>query len=513
MGKYKVKVYNCYSLHVRTQANASSKVVDWLQRDNVRTSSKQASNGWMYIDEEKGWSNGKYLKKIQDLTPKPPAPAKPKPKPKPKPKVEPIKVNESLYAVSEGTDFKAFTPDGRVSTRLDNKVQRHPKVNLTSTEDTQGMTLQSMNTNTLSETTGARMSTGDYGGAKYSLQSTSTSQGTSDNPVPDPVVPDMTWGVGDYVTDYSELENYLTILRRNLNIEVPGDGDVTKALYNHFNRFKIEYPGHILAKTFHYVFFTRPELYIYTKDGKKLRTRAEYDPFLYQMSKTHPRALKSLTKHFSKKHKFHPFLSNAAKSFEIPDETLKNLEHGETLVGNKINYGKSNIEAHVAGTFSVQYEEDVEYNIYMIHKIWVEYISKVYRGDLDVDSNLLFQKILDYAASVYYFVCGPDGETILFWSKYYGVFPLSVPTSASSWTKGSTPRPLDLSINYGYSMKEDVMPATLFEFNDMSNEDFKYYPMYNEKEYRMNRSISGSPYIESVNIGGHAGHKLRFRKL
>lgn len=512
MGKYKVKVYNCYSLHVRSQANASSKVVDWLQKDDVRTSSKQASNGWMYIDEEKGWSNGKYLKKIQDLTPKPTSPPKTTQPPKtPNKKVDPIKVNESLYAVSEGTTFKAFTPDGRATTRLDNKVQKNPVVILPDATDAQGMTAQATNTNTQSAASAAN--TGETYARRTATSESSAQGGSTTNPVPDPIVPDVTWTAGDFTTDYSELENYLTILRRNLNIEVPGDGDVTKALYNHFNRFKIEYPGHILAKTFHYVFFTRPELYVFTKDGKKLRTRTEFDPFFYQISKTHPRALKSLTSHFSKKHKFHPFLSNAAKSFEIPDETLKNLEHGETLVGHKINYGKSNIEAHVAGTFTIQYEEDAEYNIYMIHKIWVEYISKVYRGDLDIDSTLLFQKILDYAASVYYFVCGPDGETILFWSKYYGVFPLSVPTSASSWTKGATPRPLELSINYGYSMKEDVMPATLFEFNDMSNESFEYYPLYNEKEYRMNRSISGSPFIESVNIGGHAGHKLRFRKL
>ena len=80
--------------------------------------------------------------------------------------------------------------------------------------------------------------------------------------------------------------------------------------------------------------------------------------------------------------------------------------------------------------------------------------------------NENYSKTLDYGASVYVFKCGPDGEDVLYWSKYYGVFPTNTGASALSWNLsdsiGDAPK---LNIKFKYSFKRDMSPISLFEFN------------------------------------------------
>ena len=67
MGKYKVRV-TASALHVRTGTSTSYKIIGLIYENQEYISSKQA-NGWYYIDAKGGWSSGKYLKVVQNLTP------------------------------------------------------------------------------------------------------------------------------------------------------------------------------------------------------------------------------------------------------------------------------------------------------------------------------------------------------------------------------------------------------------------------------------------------------------
>lgn len=68
MGKYKVRV-TASALHVRTGTSTSYKIIDLIYKNQEYISSKQA-NGWYYIDAKGGWSSGRYLKVVENLTPK-----------------------------------------------------------------------------------------------------------------------------------------------------------------------------------------------------------------------------------------------------------------------------------------------------------------------------------------------------------------------------------------------------------------------------------------------------------
>lgn len=321
----------------------------------------------------------------------------------------------------------------------------------------------------------------------------------------------------NYNVDTSFVNSNMDIIRKNLNIVHGGDyATATDALFDKFNRHKISFPETYLSKSFSHVFFTRPDLNIITAKGANnyvLHKQVDNDPLFYSIFKRNPRILESLTRTYTGKHDFQPFLSNVAESFELSDEFIKTVEHGETLTGYKVQYGKNNIESNTAGTFTISYSDDNNASAYLSHKAWMEYISKVSRGELSPKRDYILKKILDYACSVYYFLCGPDGETIIYWAKFFGVFPTNTPSSTLSWAKGSNVKVPQFNINYAYSWKEESIPLTLAEFNMNSHTDLIYKRIYEKDILATGRSLSGAPFVDTVTGGPNRyAFKLRFRK-
>jgi len=321
----------------------------------------------------------------------------------------------------------------------------------------------------------------------------------------------------NYFMDHSFIENNLKKVRNNLNlIGDKGFSDMNQKLFTEFNKYKIAFPDYHLSKTFAYVFFTRPDLNLIEYQGDGIYTLlpdVEKDPTYYYLSKNNSNILLSLTRYLSADHPFHPFLSNTATSFEIADEYIKTMEHGETFTGYKVMYGKNNIESKTAGTFNVNFIDDQEFSVYKTHKAWIDYISKVYRGELKASDEYIHKKILDYACSAYYILCGPDGESILFWSKYFGVFPTNAPSSVTSWTKGNLMKIPEYSTTFAYAFKEDFSPLTLAEFNMNNTGSYLYRKVYEPTLVGTGKTFMGAPFIETnISRGSKAYEfKLKFR--
>lgn len=321
---------------------------------------------------------------------------------------------------------------------------------------------------------------------------------------------------GNYYMDHSFVQENLNIIRENLNLGTGLSADVVQQnLIERFDRFKLAKPDIQLGKAFQHVFFTRPDLNIYetlTENVQKLIPAMESDSVFYYLSKNSPRLLQSLTKDFDRSHEFNPFLSNYAQSFELSDEVIKTTEYGETFTGWKVQYGKNNIESKTANSFSISYTDDRNFHVYKIHKAWVDYISKAFRGQINVKDKYRRQFELDYACSVYYIVCSEDGETIIFWSKYTGVFPTNTPAASSSFSKGNLLKFPEFSINYVYAWKDDFNPVTLAEFNKLSSSELKYVKTYEKSLLSTGKSMAGAPFIETkISPSGKYQFKLRFR--
>lgn len=330
-----------------------------------------------------------------------------------------------------------------------------------------------------------------------------------------------TFSTADYhVDDETSLNTIMNRLNKTLYLPSPSSAtDTPQKIFektvNYYNRFKVLMPDNVLQKGFPHVFFVRPNCNI-LQDTNTLRDELKAnETFMYTWNSA-PSAVKQLTKANGISHDFMLSLSNAAASFSLSDEYINTDTYGRTFTGYKIAYGKNNIESKTAGTFEITYNDTHDLHIYQIHRLWDEYINGVYRGSITPAKENIVNKILDYVGAVYYFLTAEDGETIIFWSKYYGVFPSTVPSSQYSWGEGNVITDTKLSVTYQFSFKEDFNPYSILEFNHNANisNGITYEPTYNPELGHSGNTWVGAPFIEVIknNSEGTYEYKLRFRK-
>lgn len=355
----------------------------------------------------------------------------------------------------------------------------------------------------------------------------------------------------DYATDTSYAKSKLSNIHEKHNIFTTDRVNVYNVLTQYYNRFKIQNPNTSLTSSFAHIFFTRPDLNILLRTGPKqfeLTDSAAADPEIFAAYHSNPDMIKQLVLDNGMDHKFMFSLSNAAGSFSTADEGLKTDTAGETWTGQKIAYGKHNIDGRTASQFQITFTDNRNLDVYHINKLWMDYISKVYRGQLRSKGQVynkktgmwedsvynkttgsavsyIEDKILDYAVSVYYILCAEDGETIIFWSKYFGVFPVNSPSSSFSWSSGSKLHNPQLDIPYMYSFKRDYNPFDLVAFNKLSagpsgkdangNAFYKYSKIYDPEIMGAGRTLVGAPFIETISDPAKKSEayqfKLRFR--
>ena len=328
----------------------------------------------------------------------------------------------------------------------------------------------------------------------------------------------MTFKEGDYnvVSDEIIAKN-IAALKHNMDIGYSNKNDIydayqttsskgyysslQKKLHNSFNRNKTAFPDKDLSKTFAYVFFTRPDLNILQKGASAnelvLADQVKMDGKYGYVFHNNPWSMKSLVKAGNSSHKFMPFLSNEALSFEVSDTVIKTVEHGETYNGHKIVYGVTDQESMCAGEMSIRYIDTVNLDVFKLHLIWVDYINKVSRGIFAPNSTYLKNHIIDYAASCYYFLCGADGSTILYWQKLTGVFPINTGENTFSWDSGTLLSKPEINIKYMYSFRNPMDLFSLWEFNELSDKNAKGKVTYEELNCMTGSTLSHVPYVES----------------
>jgi hypothetical protein len=314
------------------------------------------------------------------------------------------------------------------------------------------------------------------------------------------------------------LENKLREMRASLGIPVHGRQDLAKAMkYYMYNRYKVPDINMAHNKSFTHVFFTRPDCNLLQRSisGYTLSQQAWSNNEALLLWKRNPELFKLLVNknHCGDSHNFNLLLSNQITSIEIQDETLSTNEAGKTWNQYEMSYGEV-YTGRFAGEISCSFNETNDYSIINLMKLWITYIDAVSRGawspsynlngnrgiSTDYEGSHVYTKTLDYASSIDVFKVGPDGEDVLYWSKYYGIFPINTGANALSWDIGNNPGDTPkLNIRFKYSFKRDMSPIALLEFNSNSDRNNTgYIPAYDHEYASTVRPYVGSPFIELI---------------
>ena len=302
------------------------------------------------------------------------------------------------------------------------------------------------------------------------------------------------------------LDSTINKLNRSINLKYTGNTEhYFRRSARWYNRFKLPNLDSVLSRGFAHVFFVRPSCNIFDKFSGDwnattlTKSLQALDLFTYIFN-TSQTVLKELTQWGGQSNDFMLSLSNAVQGFSLQDEVLDSDSYGKTYTGYKIAFGRHNLESRTASTLQLSFRDDRNLHIYQIIKAWTEYIAGVYRGYITPRIEDIFNKVLDYTGAIYYVITAEDGETVLFWSKYYGVFPTSTPSTQFNWGAGNNIMPRDIDVNFAYSYKEDFNPFQILEFNYNARCDggYKgYAPIYDKEAGQIGATWVGTPFITS----------------
>lgn len=284
---------------------------------------------------------------------------------------------------------------------------------------------------------------------------------------------------------------------------------------NKFNRFGVLDPYRALGKTREYLFFTKPDLQLLTKSGS-LDPQLTNIPFFVEAKNRWPNMMKQLQSSVSSR-PYMNILSNTVKtSLDLPTITSSEVENAETIFGDTINYRWSSEESSRAHDFSLEFRDTKYIEVYMLFRIWDEYVNKKVRGYIEPPSTYVLNKILHDQISIFKIIVDEDGETIIHYSKLYGVYPVNVPRDI--FGNMNDDGGLTVNVNFKAAFVDDMDPLIVDDFNTIYNNykgiaSSKDIPIYDTTNLCMNNTWVRLPYIKKVSkeYGPGFRYKLKWR--
>jgi hypothetical protein len=347
-----------------------------------------------------------------------------------------------------------------------------------------------------------------------------------------------------------------------------------RALMNHYNRTKLPVADAEWRKGFRHIFISRPECYIMAK-GNRLSEQCENDEDFYSAYKRVPHILNLLSPVYVTGTFHNPgstqqsipncnwnfLLSNRIQGLNPSQTQLSVDEQGpKSIDGFTVIPGKI-LESEQGSTIELSFVDTRSLEVYETLRLWMMYIYKVHKGILassfngyqyangfikgisndthfgtkltDVQYTQMhpYDRALDYCASLFDIITNESGTKILYWCKYYGIYPVSVSPGLSNDNNAPLTN-MPVSSTFRYQKKKEYSNANLVEFNynagivddfgvlrdDLSDKITCAWPwMYREDKNNPSRNymgaaqlFTGAPYIVLEKFGKTISPQLRF---
>lgn len=262
-----------------------------------------------------------------------------------------------------------------------------------------------------------------------------------------------------------------TALRKKEGIMNVTDSD----LFDKFKRYNVIDPYNHMGLTKEFIFFTKPNLQIFSKAKETqgwLRSYLINQPIFQDAYDKWPEVLTQLSSSYSN-NPFNTLLTNSVSAnIDLPDiSTANDYETGKTILGSSIFYRGTSFESDENFEFSVEFTDSRNLDVYMWFKLFDEYERLKHFGRINQnfendDYTYIFDKKIHDQFSLYKFIVSEDGESIVHYSKYTGVYPKSVPRGSF----GDMPADgvFKFTVNFKAAFVEDMNPMIIVEFNNVS---------------------------------------------
>ena len=314
-----------------------------------------------------------------------------------------------------------------------------------------------------------------------------------------------------------KLDDYFKKILQSQGIYKKTDNDY----FYKFNRFNTLDPYSVVTGTREYIFFTKPDLNIFAKDDDSKLNPSLDTPLFRDGIAAYKESLKQLQYSCTPgRYPFMNLLSNARRSnLELPAiSTERDIETAANMYGTFMTYRGSSYLSDENFDFSIEFEDTKNLDVYMLFKYFDEYDKKKRYGAIEPPSwyDYVGTKVLHDQFSIFKFIVTEDASTILYYAKYYGCYPKSVPRETFS-DLDSTGQ-IRFSVNFHCSFVEDMEPNIIDDFNAICNAipgSKKEIPIYDKSIFGVSGEWCNAPYIEIIpkekDSEGRMRYKLKWR--
>ena len=290
-----------------------------------------------------------------------------------------------------------------------------------------------------------------------------------------------------------------------------------QSLFNAYNRTRIPIADQEWRKGFRYIFFTRPECYLMYREGgiTDICNQAFYDEDFASAYTRMPHIIKLLSPWYITGS--YPTVSTQLSSL-VQDSgqeganwnfLFSNRVHGISVNGTSMSIsdtiGKSIegytvtpakfVETRQGSTVDLTFTDTKNLEVYEMARLWMLYMYKRQKGiflppyngyakdnNFRVSNGATMDKLdgplsgvqytrmhpydraLEYCASLYDIVTDETGSKILYWCKYYGIYPTEATPSLGTDDTGPITQ-VNTTISFKYHYKLENNNKTLVEFN------------------------------------------------
>ena len=314
-------------------------------------------------------------------------------------------------------------------------------------------------------------------------------------------------------TKYTGILHSANIFRRN-------EIDLHHKVY----RFGLFNPYGTLTNTREFLFFTKPDLNIYKRNDttgavtkSALNENLEDIPFGRDLLKSRKNTIEMLQLSSNSEDNFNHLLQNQVISnLDIPGLSAETVDTPVNMYGVGFSYRGSSEASDDSFDFSLEFRDDKWLDTYYFFKAYEEYENLKHHGLIRPWKKYIEDKIIHDQFAIYKFLVDEDMETIIYYAKFYGVMPKSLPRdvfSSSNFDNG-----LSYSIDFKAAFFEDMKPEIIQDFNYDSKNYYNSLPyridIYNDILDRADNRPAKAAYVETVtsNISptGYL-YKLRWR--
>ena len=264
------------------------------------------------------------------------------------------------------------------------------------------------------------------------------------------------------------------------------------AVFNSYNRNKIPIADIEHRKAFRHLFFGRPECYIFGQGGE-ISDQCQADPDFSSLLSRMPHVLGLLSPvHCTGSIGYRDeldcnwnyILSNRVKGFQVTgnsigiDENMIKSVSNNTITPGGINTG------NLGNVLQISFSDTKRLEIYEMLRIWMVYISKRKRGQIVPSMNFygaqnrfpesgavnhkfghIYDRALEYCAPLFDIVTDETMTNILYWAKYYGIYPTQVTNTGLNSEGGALTEQMNIECEFRFQARREGLNINLVEFN------------------------------------------------